>query len=157
MEAAHVRYGRQAFKQILDAESPLVVLATRDPEQLVEQFRLLTRRSGQAVYHWREGQGLRSLREGGLVVPGCLRLADTLRYVMQSLHFGIYLIEGAADHISTMERTLLKQLVKARTTHVRRVVLMGEDVELAESLDGAVAVNEAERIQLRLRDGRWVV
>lgn len=156
MEAAHALSGREAFKQILDAEGPLVVFATAEPGELVEQFRLLARRSGQAVYHWLEGEGLRSLREGAVPVPGCLRLADTLRYVLQSLHFGVYLLEGVAEPLSAQHQSLFRQIARARTTHVRRVVLMAADTGLTESLDGAVGIAEPQRVQLRLRNGHWV-
>ena len=89
MEAAGLQPGIDTLDRIVDAESALVVLRTDQPEVVVEQFRQITRRSGQSAYVWYRDDGLRSLREGDVRVPGCRRVSDTLRYVLQSMHFGI--------------------------------------------------------------------
>ena len=155
MESTHIS-GRDSFEQVLAAEGALVVFETREPDVLVEQFRLQARRSGQAVYYWSDATGLVSLREGSVSVPGCQRFADALRYMLQSMHFGIYLVDGIQAPIADVELRLLRQLVKARTNHVRRVVLMTEDPDLSSSLEGAVTIRQRDRVQFRLRDGRWV-
>ncbi len=66
--------GNDVFDRILSASGPLVALKTSDTALLVEQFRLVARRTGQAVYLWRHAEGLVSLRDAQMRVPGCLRL-----------------------------------------------------------------------------------
>ncbi|HET7360205.1 MAG TPA: hypothetical protein VFJ04_08655 [Rhodanobacteraceae bacterium] len=158
MEAPAVLAGSDIFERILGADGPLVVLETDQAEMLIEQFRQLARRNGQTAYLWREGAGLASLREGEVRVPGCLRMGDTLRYVLQSMHFGVYLFADVGVPISSANLSLLRQLTRSRSTHVRRVVLLTASPQLADSLGGiALALRRREaRVQPRLRDGRWV-
>lgn len=157
--AVPMQTGGHVFERILDTDAPLLTLETRQPEDLVEQFRQHVRHSGQAVYLWREGEGLYSLRETGLRVPGCLRLVDTLRYVLKSRHFGIYLIAGLSPRLTQTDSILLRRLAHTRTDFVRRVVVLDADAELTRRL-GKMAVplkhEQTSRMHLRLRDGRWV-
>lgn len=160
MEAPAVQAGSDIYERIIGADGPLVVLETDQADVLVDQFRLLARRSGQAVYLWREDVGLHSLREGEVRVPNCLRVGDTLRHVLQSMHFGIYLLAGVKAPLSQSNISLLRQLVRARTDHVRRVVLLTDDPALAASVaDMALSLSRRDglRRRPRLRDGRWVV
>jgi len=153
--------GNDIFDRILSASGPLVALKTNDPGLLVEQFRLVARRTGQAVYLWRHGEGLASLRDAQMRVPGCARLGDALRYILQSLHFGVYLLEIPSGPVSATDSALLRQVARAQTGHVRRVVLLGTTASQLGGLGDEVVAVDADRharsIAPRLRDGRWVV
>lgn len=153
--------GTDLFDRILSAAGPLVALKAASVEELLEQFRLIARRTGQAVYLWRPQEGLVSLRDAQMRVPGCTRLGDALRYVSQSLHFGVYLIEVPPGPVSATDSALLRQLAKARTGHVRRIVLLGTTAAQLGGLGDEVAMVDADRharsTAPRLRDGRWVV
>lgn len=153
--------GNDVFDRILSAAGPLVALRTNDPALLVEQFRLVARRTGQSVYLWRHGEGLVSLRDAQMRVPGCLRLGDALRYILQSLHFGVYLVDMPPGVPSATDGALLRQLARAQTGHVRRVVLVGANPSLLATFENDVVVVDADwrarRAAPRLRDGRWVV
>lgn len=159
MEAILAQTGKDLFDRILDADKAVVVLETARPDALIEQFRLRIRHSGQAVYVWREGQGLKSLRDQGVSVPGCERAGDTLRHAQRSRHFGIYLMPGLTSPLSSADRAVLLRLERARDKVVRRVVLFCEDSRLAASLGDlaeTVRHEEAPPGGLRLRDGHWV-
>ncbi|MBB3228465.1 hypothetical protein FHW69_003100 [Luteibacter sp. Sphag1AF] len=153
--------GTEVFESILSAAGPLVALDTDDSAPLLDQFRLVARRTGQAVYLWRQGEGLCSLRDAQMRVPGCVRLGDALRYILQSLHFGVYLVEMPEGVPSATDSALLRQLARAQTEHVRRVVLLGASSSLLGALDNVVARVDADwrtrTVKPRLRDGRWVV
>jgi hypothetical protein len=153
--------GSDAFERILSAPTPLVILRGREPQEVVDAFRAVARRTGQAAYLWREGEGLASLRDAQMRVPGCLRLGDVLRYILQSLHFGVYLMHLPQDRISATDLALLRQVARARTSHVRRVVLLGaSDAPLSALGEDASVIDEggpATTRAPRLRDGRWVV
>ncbi|WP_052394879.1 hypothetical protein [Oleiagrimonas soli] len=159
MEAAGLQPGIDTLDRIVDAESALVVLRTDQPEVVVEQFRQITRRSGQSAYVWYRDDGLRSLREGDVRVPGCRRVSDTLRYVLQSMHFGIYLMIGVEGPLDRAEQTLLRQLERGRSDQVRRVVLLTDDEALIDSVEGLATMmgGSVAGARPRLRDGRWVV
>ncbi|QWT21852.1 hypothetical protein KPL74_07545 [Bacillus sp. NP157] len=153
--------GTDVFDRILSASGPLVALKADELQPLVDQFRLVARRTGQAVYLWRSGEGLVSLRDAQMRVPGCTRLGDALRYILQSLHFGVYLLDMPSGVPSATDGALLRQLARAQTGHVRRVVLLDASASLLATFDDDIIRVDANRSARsaapRLRDGRWVV
>jgi hypothetical protein len=159
MEAAGLQPGSELLERIVGADSALVVVKTGQPEVMIEQFKQAARRSGQAVYAWHEEVGLYSLREGDVRVPGCRRVGDTLRYVVQSMHFGIYLMTGIQGVLGRAEQTLLRKLARDKANYVRRVVLLTNDEALIASVEDLAEVfgSSVRDTQPRLRDGRWVV
>ena len=86
-------------------------------------------------------------------------MTDALRYVLQSMHFGIYLFVDFAEHLRPAETLMLRRIARLQAANERKLVFVGGRVELPEELDGmyerVAAENEMHR-QLRLRDGRWV-
>lgn len=159
MEAAGLQPGSETLERIIDADSALVLLHTEQPDLLVEQFRQVTRRSGQSAYVWHPENGLRSLREGDVRVPGCRRFGDTIRYVLQSMHFGIYLVTGLHGRVSQPDLVLLRKLRRMASDQVRKVVLLTNDEKLIGSIGDLATVlgSEVAQARPRLRDGRWVI
>lgn len=152
--------GTEIFEQILGASSGLVVLDTDDVSALIEQFRIMARHSGQAVYLWQPDTGLGSLRDAHARVPDCQRLGNALRYMQLSMHFGVYFLLGIELPLSAMDAALLRQLSRSPKDYLRRVVLIDAPAALVEHLgDQAVYLNsrESQARRLRLRDGRWLV
>ena len=121
---------------------------------------ILARHTGQAVYLWQPDTGLGSLRDAHVRVPDCQRLGNALRYMRQSMHFGVYFLIGLELPLSAMDATLLRQLARAPKEHLRRVVLIDAPAALVEHL-GDLAVHlgseDSQPRRLRLRDGRWLV
>jgi hypothetical protein len=159
MEAAGLQPGSETLDRIIEAETALVVLRTDQPDLLVEQFRQVTRRSGQTAYVWHPEHGLRSLREGDVRVPGCRRFGDTLRYVLQSMHFGIYLVTGLPRRFEQNDLVLMRRFRRLKSDHVRKVVLLTGDEALIDSIGDLATVigGSVSGARPRLRDGRWVV
>jgi hypothetical protein len=160
MASVPLQAGAEIFERILAAPSGLVVLDSKDVETLIGQFRAIARHTGQAVYLWQPDTGLGSLRDAHVRVPDCLRLGNALRYMQQSMHFGVYFLLGLELPLSAMDATLLRQLARAPKGHLRRVVLIDAPVALAEHL-GELATHlnseDSQPKRLRLRDGRWLV
>ncbi len=159
MASAVPQAGAEIFERILTAPSGLVVLQSKDAEALIEQVRVLARHSGQAVYLWQPDTGLGSLREAHARVPDCERLGNALRYMQQSMHFGVYFVRGVELPLSAVDAALLRQLARAPEGHLRRVVLVDAPAALTAHLgDLAAQVNteDGKPRQLRLRDGRWL-
>jgi len=127
---------------------------------LIGQFRALARSTGQAMYLWQPDTGLGSLRDAQVRVPDCQRLGNALRYMQQSIHFGIYFLVGLELPLSAMDATLLRQLARMPKEHLRRVVLIDVPIALVEHLgELAMRLNSTDSSpkRLRLRDGRWLV
>lgn len=160
MASAPPQAGAEIFERILAAPSGLVVLDSKDVQALIDQFRTLARHTGQAVYLWQPDTGLGSLRDAHVRVPDCQRLGNALRYMQQSMHFGVYFLVGLELPLSAMDATLLRQLARAPKEHVRRVVVIDAPATLIEHLGKVAARVSSEDSQprrLRLRDGRWLV
>jgi hypothetical protein len=152
--------GSDIYERILTAPGGLVVLEDTDSEPLVEQFRTISRHSGQSVYLWEPEGGMRNLREAHASVPGSQRLGNALRYIQQSIHFGIYLMARFPLPLSTIDSSLLRQLARAPSGHVRRIVLLNAAPALISSFDDiAVRISGLAPVaqRPRLRDGRWLL
>ena len=159
MASAPPQAGAEIFERILEAPSGLVVLQSHDAEALIEQVRALARHSGQAVYLWQPDSGLGNLRDAHTRVPDCERLGNALRYMQQSMHFGVYFLRDLELPLSASDAVLLRQLARAPTGHLRRVVLIDPPAALVTYLgDLAARVNgrNGKPRSLRLRDGRWI-
>lgn len=159
LASAPPQAGTEIFDRILAAKSGLVVLECGDPSALIANFRAIARHSGQALYLWQPDNGLGNLREAEARVPGCQRLGSALRYMQQSMHFGVYLLLGLELPLSAMDSTLIRQLAKQPSGHLRRVVLVdppaaliGHLGELASVITGPSSAPQRPR----LRDGRWI-
>lgn len=147
------------FNAVLNADSNVVCIQTPRAEQVLDNFRLRVRQTGESAYLWRRGDGLISLREGGMRIPGCERPIDAFRHVQRSRHFGVYLMLGMPTPLSASQLSLVRSLARARGDVVRRIVLLGEDEKIAESV-GDLATHLQDEVRKpsrwRLRDGRWV-
>jgi hypothetical protein len=146
--------------RILDASSGLVALDCVDARASLAQFRDVARRSGQALYLWEPQTGLSSLRDKHGRFPDCQRLGGALRFMRQSMHFGVYFVLGVELPLSAADAAVLRQLAAVSSGHVRRVVLLNPPATLVEHLGDVVVRlhhDKAAARRLRLRDGRWLV
>lgn len=150
---------QKLLDRIVASTQHLLILEAADVDDVLAQMRLLAMRSGTSIYAWEPDSGLVSLRESGLNVPGSKQITDTLRYVMQSMHFGIYLFSGFEGLLMPVDTLLLRRISRLSTASERKLVFMGRRVELAEELDGMcdrISGSSVSPPRLRLRDGRWV-
>ena len=88
-------------------------------------------RTGTSMYLWDPDGGISSLRESGLRVPGSKRITDALRYVLQSMHFGIYLFTGFEDHLKPPDTVLLRRISRIHTGNERKIVFLGANLQRA--------------------------
>lgn len=159
MNTAAARNAGVLLERIMEDDAIVHMVEIGESKPLVDLFARLARRQGQTLYCWRPGAGLISLREGEVQVPGCQRTDEVLRYILNSMHFGIFLLCDMETPLSVSDLALLRQIARTETRHVRRVVLLGTDVSLAREVQGARLIRRREHAQVRprLRDGRWVV
>lgn len=152
--------GHEVFERILAATAGVVAVRSMDGLALIEHFRDIARHTGQAVYQWQPGEGLSSLRDAHARVPDAQRLGQALRYMQQSMHFGVYVLQELELPMAAADLGLLRRLARTPTAHLRRVVLLNAPVALVEQLGDAIAIIDGEPEpppRLRLRNGRWLV
>jgi len=158
-ESTSVLVTPRLFDQILNAEGNLIGIETAHIEDALEQFRQLAMRSGQSVYLWDPQNGIAALRQSELRVPGSKRFNDALRFILQSMQFGVYLLVDFDDQIKPPNTALLRRFARIRAGNQRKIVFLAPKLEFPEEIDSLVerltpgAVSSALP---RLRDGRWV-
>jgi hypothetical protein len=162
-ENASIFVTPQLYEQIVGSERNLIAIETPRPDEILSQFRHFAVRSGSSVYWWNEADGVTSLRDSGASIPGSARLADALRHIGSSIHYGVYLFPklGATLRFApnrAQSVAMLRQFAKARGgTNVRKLVMIDEKV--TEGLEEVAMVIKDEPTamkRLRLRDGRWI-
>jgi hypothetical protein len=142
-------------------ESPttLVCLYSRAIPETVQALEHYSRRRGSTLYAWTLDRGLISLREVGMVVPASRRLGEALRYVQQSVHFGIYLVPVDGQALTPPIVAQMRQIARANDGVLKRVVLLTEQAEIPSSLIeycSHIQMQPRASAHLRLRDGRWI-
>lgn len=149
--------GRQ-LDDLLERPEKIVILESADLAGTMQQFETLARQTGKAVYLWRRGEGLASLKVADMQVPGSARLAEALRYVANSRHYGIYAFSDFESSLKMDELQLLRQIVNATAGYDRKVILLTSGMKIPRGLEELSArVRHEPQRRLRLRDGRWVV
>jgi hypothetical protein len=147
------------FDRIVESAKNLIAIETADAADVIAQFRVLALRTGQSVYSWKEDEGIASLRLRDVRVPGSKRFTDALRYILQSPQFGVYLFTDFVDHLRPPNTGLLRQLARAHDVNGRKVVFIGERVQLPAGMEDmldSIAQESSASARPRLRDGRWV-
>lgn len=154
------------WERIVTSDKHLIAIETKRAEQLVDQFRHFAVRSSSAIYLWNEGDGVQSLRDNLLSIPGSGRVADALRLIAASNQYGVYLFVDLGKNlrfspVKAQMQNHLRQIGKAKTGgNVRKVVLIGDKTGLAEGFEELmlrVDDKPQARKRVKLRDGRWVV
>lgn len=157
----------QLFERIVASPRALVAIDTPRGAEVLAQFKHFAVRSGNSIYAWSDDDGIASLREGGVSVPGSARLPEALRFIQSSPQFGVYLFHELAaalrfSPVRAQVLALLRQIGRGRNAgaNVRKVVLIDARVSFSEGVDDLMerfTDDPGGGRRLRLRDGRWVV
>ena len=150
---------QKLLDRIVQSPQQVIALETANGAEIVAHMRTLAMRGGTSVYAWTAENGIASLRESGLNVAGSRRLGDALRYVLQSMHFGVYLFVDSAPLLRPVDTLLLRRISRLQALNERKLVFIGQRVELPEELDGMferLSIETENQLHLRLRDGHWV-
>jgi hypothetical protein len=144
---------------IEESSSILVCVYCKGIPEIVKSLETFSRRQGSTLYAWTQDRGLISLREDGIVVPASRRLAEALRYVQQSVHFGIYLLPIDGQALTPPTVAQMRQIARANDGIVKRVVMLSESAEIPAALGDYcthLQIQPRASAHLRLRDGRWI-
>ncbi len=148
------------FESLLEMDSTVIALDVDNLESSLLHLRALSRSTGKSFYYWSENNGLHSMKDSEITVPGCNKLIDAFRHISNSLHFGIYIFSGFESQLTY---TTIEALRKISTNTVQSkhcIILIAENLKLPGVLESAlqkVTYHEEARARLKLRDGRWLV
>ena len=151
---------RDFFESLLERSDRVIALHSRDVEAALVQFRMVCRRTGKSIYHWSDGRGFHSMKAADISVPGSRKLSEALRYVLQSMHYGIYVFTNFEKQLQHSCTQFLKEIAYPQDGYERKVILLGNDVLLPGVLSESVFHSFEDQqgtVRPRLRDGRWVV
>lgn len=147
------------YEQVLSSPSPVVMIDSPVPEEVLKYLRLMAQRRGHSIYAWNSESGLASLREHGITVAGSKRLADALRFLLQSGHFGVYVLPAEKREFTPQILSVLKQIARGQQGGDKRVLVLGSGLDLGAAMDKLahqIIHRHGLSNSLRLRDGRWV-
>jgi len=152
------RVPQRLYDQVLDSTSNLVLLDTPFPDELLAHMRLMSQRRGHSIYAWNAENGLASLREHGITVAGSKRMAEALRFVLQSGHFGVYVFPAERAEFTPQVLALLRQIARGKDGGDKRVLVLGTAINLPQLRPIAQSLVHKHGLsdRLRLRDGRWI-
>jgi len=101
--------------------------------------------SGRAVYAWNERDGIVSLREGDVRVPGSMRIIEALRHISASIHFGVYVFRGLPALLQYSNwrghcMALLRQIARGqgKAGNIRKIVLVEQRAHFGDALDALI-------------------
>ncbi|MCE7931359.1 MAG: hypothetical protein DYH17_08290 [Xanthomonadales bacterium PRO6] len=151
------RVPHRLYDQVLEATSNLVLLDTPFPDELLAHMRQMSQRRGHSIYAWNQETGLASLREHGITVAGSKRMAEAVRFVLQSGHFGVYVFPADRSEYTPQVMALLRQIGRAKDGGKRILVLgTGINVPALLPISQSIVHKHGPSDRLRLRDGRWI-
>ena len=138
----------QAVTDLIESGYPLGTIETPLPERVVGLFKHRELATGEALYVWRPGKGLRRVGMEYIKIPRTQTLSETLDFVVSSIHFGVYLILGAGEAL--LDQRIVTRLHQFSRCQLRvRRLLVFVDSEIP-----ALAELSAMTLQLR-HDMRW--
>ena len=132
---------------LIRANTPLIVIETRDEERVVELFRQSLVQVWRALHRWTITEGLRRLdldREDAAEGPP--DASSVLRAIQEADQRGIYLLLDFHPYLGyASHQRLLRDIVQRRGCQPHVLVLVGAKVELPAELD-ALAVRFTPRL-----------
>ncbi len=152
------RVPERLYDHVLESPGNLVLLDSPFPEELLAHMRLMSQRRGHSIYAWNHETGLASLREHGITVAGSKRLAEALRFVLQSGHFGVYVFPAERSEFTAQVLALMRQIARGKEGGDKRVVVLGTAIKVPalSALARTIVHRHGPSDRLRMRDGRWV-
>lgn len=143
--------------RILATDSVLVALRCDDTGMVTNALRRIAQQTGKALYVWRAHAGLCRLPGRDEAVPGMTQLADVLRFVERSPHFGVYFLAERPRTWGADLMALLRRIARIDPRQSRRLVLPCTLADLPPTLPAReLAWGAPATTQLRLRHGAWV-
>lgn len=127
----------QDLVALIRADTPLIVIETRDEARVVELFRQAMMQAWRALYRWSITEGLRRLdldrEDAAETAPDA---SNTLRAIRDADQRGIYLLFDLHPYLGYAgTQRQLRELIQHRDCLPHVLVLVGHKVELPPELD----------------------
>ncbi|RDZ26843.1 AAA family ATPase [Lysobacter silvisoli] len=138
----------QDLTALIRANTPLIVIETRDEARVIELFRQALMQVWRALYRWSITEGLRRVDfdrddEETQVAPD---ISTTLQAVREADQRGIYLLFDAHPYLGyASTQRQLREILQRRGCQPHVLVLIGHKVELPPDLD-SLAVRYSPRL-----------
>src|SRR5690606_11455771 len=137
----------QDLTALIRANTPLIVIESRDEDQVVDLFRQSLMQVWRALYRWTITEGMRRLdldREDDAQGPP--DASSVLRAIQEAEQRGIYLLLDFHPYLGyASHQRLLRDILQRRHCQPHVMVLVGARVELPAELD-AMAVRFRPRL-----------
>ena len=126
----------QDLVALLRADTPLILIETRDEARVIELFRQALAQVWRSMHRWSITEGLRRFDLDGEDEPeGPADLSSTLDTIRESLQRGVYLLFDAVPFMgAAITQRQLRELVERRNCQSHTLVLVGHKLELSAEL-----------------------
>ncbi len=137
----------QDLTALIRANTPLIVIESRDEERVVELFRQSLMQVWRALYRWTITEGMRRMDLDREDEPeGPPDASSVLRAIQDAGQRGIYLLLDFHPYLGyASHQRLLRDIIQRRHCEPHVIVLVGAKVELPAELD-AMAVRFSPRL-----------
>ncbi len=137
----------QDLVALLRADTPLILIETRDEARVVELFRQALAQVWRGMYRWSITEGLRRFDLDGEDEPqGPCDLSSTLESMRESLQRGVYLLFDALPFMgAALTQRQVREILERRNCQPHTLVLIGHKLELPPEL-AAHAVRYAPQL-----------
>lgn len=127
----------QDLVALIRANTPLIVIETRDEARVIELFRQALMQVWRALYRWSITEGLRRVdldrEDEAVVAPD---ISTTLHAVREASQRGIYLLFDVHPYLGyASTQRQLREIIQRRGCQPHVLVLIGHKVELPAELD----------------------
>jgi len=130
----------ERLNQLTDQNYPVVYFDTTQSVHIVELFRNFALISTKAIYHWLPESGMYRMDANHILIPNTQKPRQLLKTINDIAHFGIFLLSDFHEHATERENIeLLKKMAAMQDVNPKTVVLLGNDIEIANDLKPFVA------------------
>jgi len=136
-------------------------IASNNSDEIIEGLRVISVRSGMAIYIWSSQMGLVNIKSRNTPLPGTQSVIEALKYATKNHYFAVYVFPG----IEQNELLEIKSTLPTATNYLE----VNENTRFLFLIDESANFNfltvNAEEIELvnrhtkkyKLRDSKWVL
>lgn len=161
MQAFSLSVSNKIERHIRDAECCQYIISNKSSE-IMETLRMISIRSGMAVYSWKSGAGLINIKSGGETpLPATRSLIDALKYAQKNHYFAVYVFPAySEENIRELQMSLPSAFMLMKTgSNTRLLFLIEEDKNYSLLFKNCEQIELANKDSQRykLRDSKWVL
>ena len=124
----------QQIANIVNTAHRIVALETTRCDTVVSLFKQYCQQSQIPVFFWAEGQDLTRLGNHPVAISATQTPDDIIKFIHCLPYFGVFLLQDFLSVANSDLKTELHKLASSQRAHALKIILLGAEVTLDESL-----------------------